>query len=206
MTDDIIMVIIVFVEIVSVPCFNPSKERLTMSLNAKELDQLEDLLSRMDNTQMRGRVWKAYVKKCITPAVEACIVDDKGDVFLAHRKDDEFEGYTFPGTVINDWENLAKARIRLMTNPNNEIALSSMTPLKPIGYIEAPRGNGPEDNPTRNTLSLLHVARYKGVFPRQKDAGFYKFGDLPSDTLGTHRFLLRYFERYMRTGQPILGE
>jgi hypothetical protein len=181
-----------------------------MSLNPQELKQLEDLLSRMDNTQMRGPVWKAYVKKCITPAIEACIVDEDGGIFLFHRKDDEFEGYAFPGTVINDWENASLARKRLMSNPNNEIAqfglLSSISPLKSIGWIESPRGNGPEDNPTRNTLSLLHVSRYKGVFKRQESAGFYKPGNYPTDTLGTHRFLLRYFERYLRTGQPILGE
>ncbi len=192
---------------VVLPAHKPSTEKEWKSgLTDGEKKELADLLERVDNVQIRGEIWHQLVKKFITVPIELCILDSKNRVFLAYRKDQEFDGYHLPGTVINDWETVHEAGIRLMKGEVMRDAGFKITKLEPIGWLEVRRGNGPEESRTRNAVSLLHVAKLVGKFKPKEGMGFFPFNDYPKNTLGHHHFLLRRFAKYVKDKKPVLGK
>ena len=176
------------------------------SLDEEEKKQLAHLLEKVDNVQIRGEIWHQLVKKVITVPIELCITDEDNNVFLVYRNDREFDGYHMPGTVINDWETVEEACIRLVQGEVIRDAGIIITKPHSIGWLEVRRGNGPEESKTRNAVSLLFTAKLVSGFTPQEGRGFYSLGNLPENTLGHHKFILRYFRKNFETGEPILGQ
>lgn len=175
-------------------------------LDEDEKKEFVNLLEKVDNIQIRGEIWHQLVKKFITVPIELCILDDQDKVFLVYRKDREFDGYHMPGTVVNDWETVKEARLRLVNGEVIRDAGFQVSEPEPIGWIEVRRGDGAEENKTRNAVSLLHVSRLQGDFQKKEGIGFFAFDSLPENTLGCHKFLLRKFAQYLEDGEAVLGE
>lgn len=167
--------------------------------------QLAKLLERAKNTDIKGEIWYQLVKKFITVPVELCVLDHENRVFLVYRKDREFDGYHLPGTIVNDWETVHDARLRLVQGEIKKDAGFDISYPEPIGWLEVRRGEGEYESRTRNTVALLHIARLVGDFTPQEGYGFYAFDDIPKNTLPDHKFILNYFRRYLENGHVILG-
>lgn len=175
-------------------------------LTDEEKKELAHLLEKAENVEIRGEIWHQLVKKFITVPIELCILNEENKVFLVYRKDREFDGYHMPGTVINDWETVDEACNRLIKKEVAEGAgLTITTPIS-IGWLEVRRGNKPEESKTRNAISLLHVAKVFGKPLLKEGSGFYAFDALPENTLGHHKYILTFFEKYLDDGQIILGK
>ncbi len=175
-------------------------------LSEEEKVELSTLLERAKNTDIKGEIWYQMVKKFITVPVELCVLDKDNKVFLVYRKDREFDGYHLPGTIVNDWETVHDARVRLMEGEIKKDAGFTISYPESIGWLQVRRGEGENDSPTRNTVALLHIARLEGDFTPQEGYGFYMFDNIPKSTLKDHKFILRYFKRYLENGHIILGE
>lgn len=175
------------------------------SLDEEEKKQLAHLLEKVDNVQIRGEIWHQLVKKIITVPIELCITDENNNVFLVYRKDREFDGYHMPGTVINDWETVEEACNRLVKGEVIRDAGITISSPYSIGWLEVRRGLKEEESTTRNAISLLFTARLEGDFVPQEGKGFFSFDNLPENTLGHHKFILRYFRKNFEDGSIILG-
>ncbi len=175
------------------------------SLSVEEKEQLAKLLERAESTDIKGDIWYEIVKKFITVPVELCVLDQENRVFLVYRKDQEFDGYHMPGTVVNDWETVNEARMRLVKGEVVRDAGFQVTPPESIGWLEVRRGEGPYENRTRNAVSLLHIAHLIGGFTPKEGLGFYPFDAIPENTLGSHKYLLQFFKRYLEDKRIILG-
>jgi hypothetical protein len=110
-----------------------------------------------------------------------------------------------PGRVVNDWETVKEALARLVQGEVIVDAGLHITEPKSIGWLEVRRGQGLNENKSRNALSLLHIARLHGNFVPKEGMGFYDFDNLPKNTLSFHKFLLQFFRRYLDDGRIILG-
>ena len=175
-------------------------------LREEEKELLAKLLERAESTDIKGDTWHEMVKKFITVPVELCVLDTENKVFLVYRKDREFDGYHLPGTVVTDWETVHDARLRIVTSEIKEHAGFDISYPESVGWIEVKRGTGPDCNPTRHTAALLHIAHQVSDFTPREGSGFYSFDNIPENTLPDHKFMLRYFKRYLENGQAILGE
>ena len=182
----------------------PEKNNTLLNDDDKKL--LASLLERAKNTDIKGEVWHQLVKKFITVPVELCVLDSKNRVFLVYRKDREFDGYHLPGTIVNDWETVHDARVRLMQGEIQKDAGFVISYPESIGWIEVRRGEGEYESRTRNTVALLHIARIQGEFIEKEGYGFYALDAIPKNTLQDHKFILRYFKKYLENGHIILGE
>ena len=176
-----------------------------MSLNDSEKKQLASLLEKIDNTEIRGEIWHQLVKKFITVPVELCILDDMNRVFLVYRKDREFDGYHMPGSVVNDWETVDEAVLRLIRQEITEAVGIEITEPESIGWIDSPREATRREPSPRHGILLLHIARFHGEFTPREGMGFYSLDELPPNVLGCHLFALEFFRRYVDNGEPILG-
>lgn len=176
-----------------------------MPLNTKELSELADLLAKVDDTQIKGEVWHKLIQKFMTVAVELCILDGQDRVFLARRSPDdmEFPGrpYHMPGTVVNDWEKVKEAILRLIKNEIQSAGLEITEP-EPIGWVEVSKGKKMD----RHEIGLLHIAHFRGTFPEREDMGFFPINNLPKDIINSHIFLIEKFKEYLKNGKPILGK
>ena len=164
------------------------------SITEEEKKELARLLSKIKNREIVGDIWHQLVKKFITVPVELCVLDSKNRVFLVYRKDREFDGYHLPGTIVNDWETVHDARVRLMQGEIQKDAGFVISYPESIGWIEVRRGEGEYESRTRNTVALLHIARIQGEFIEKEGYGFYALDAIPENTLQDHKFILRYFK------------
>lgn len=172
------------------------------SLNEEEKKQLADLLSRINNTQIKGEIWHQLVQKFITVSAVFCVLDEE-KVFLTYRKDREFDGYHLPGVTVNDWETVDQARERLVKGEVEAEAGLKVSEPEPIGWVEVERGV--DDNPTRHAIILLYITRIQNVPSLKEGAGFYPLDNLPENILGCEKRLLSFFARYLEDGLIILG-
>ncbi|MBP9866836.1 MAG: NUDIX hydrolase [Candidatus Pacebacteria bacterium] len=177
-----------------------------MALNEEEKKELVVLLDKIENKEIRGSVWHSLVKKFITVPIELCIFDEQNRILLVYRKDSEFDGYHMPGSVVNDWETVEEAKERLI---REEITIPlgiEISEVEAIGWLDSPKDSWPGEPSTRHGILLLHVARYKGIFIPKEGTNFFALSELPDNTLGCHRFIIPFFERYLKTGQIVLGK
>lgn len=158
-----------------------------MSLNKNELETLTDLLDRIENTQIRGPVWHALVKKFPTVAIELIVLDADNKVFLAYRKDQEFCGWHHPGSVWNDWETIDERLQRLVQREITEDAKLKISKPYPIGWRAEYKSATENNGVTRSTCSLYYVAKLEGDFVKMDGYGFFQFSHLPEDTLPFHK-------------------
>lgn len=185
---------------------NKSDKEWSKSLTLEEKKDLADLLKKVSNVEIRGEIWHQLVHKFITIPIELCILNDRNEVFLVYRKDREFDGYHMPGTVLNDWEDVSKARSRLVLGEVMTGAGISITEPQSIGWFEITRGTKAHEDPHRHEISLLHVAYITNEFIPRDGMGFYSFEELPENILGHHKYLLQFFKRYLEDGKIIVGK
>lgn len=183
----------------------PETEKNIRPLSDDDKKLLTSLLERAKNTDITGEIWHQLVKKFITVPVELCVLDSENRIFLVYRKDREFDGYHLPGTIVNDWETVHDARVRLMQGEIQKDAGFTISYPESIGWVEVRRGEGEYESRTRNTIALLHIARIEGDFTPKDGYGFYALSDIPENTLRDHKFILCYFKRYIEDGHIILG-
>lgn len=177
-----------------------------MALNENEKKQLSSLLEKIENTEIRGEIWHQLVQKFITVPVELCVLDDQNRFLMVYRKDREFDGYHMPGSVVNDWETVDEACFRLVKKEITDDIGIEISGLESVGWIDSPKDAWPSDPSTRHGVLLLHIARFHGEFIPREGVDFYSFDAIPENTLGCHRFIIPFFERYIKTGKPILGK
>jgi rhodanese-related sulfurtransferase len=171
-----------------------------MALKQTELNQLADLLRRVNNRQMRGAVWHALVTKVPTVPIELIVLDDQNRVLLVYRDDAEFKGWHHPGSVWNDWETIPERRQKLIEGEViNGIGIQITEPVS-IGWMGVYRGNGPDNSFTRNACALMHTAYLIGEFTSSEKYRFFSFDEIPDDTLSHHKFMLRRVAEYLKTG------
>lgn len=176
-----------------------------MSLTLNELSTFSVLLSKIDNTQIKGDVWHELVKKFITVPIELMVIDEQKRVLLVYRKDREFDAYHFPGTVVNDWETAYDARLRLVAGEIEGALGITITDPESIGWLETKRGEGEGENPSRHTIALVHLAYFHGTFSPREGAGFFSFDAIPENTLSDHKRFLRRVKQYLEDRKVILG-
>jgi ADP-ribose pyrophosphatase YjhB (NUDIX family) len=177
-----------------------------MALQKEEKEQLVTLLEKIENTEIKGEIWHQLVKKFITVPIELCVLDKENKILMVYRKDQEFDGYHLPGSVVNDWETVEEALVRLVKKEiTDDIGIEITNPLA-IGWVDSPKDSWPSDPSTRHGVLLLHVARFQGVFTPKDGVNFFAFDELPENTLGCHKFLIPFFERYVNNNLPVLGK
>jgi hypothetical protein len=176
-------------------------------LTGVELDNLADLLTRVLKTQIRGSVWHALIQKFPTVPIELIVLDWKNRVLLVHRDDEEFpDCWHHPGSVWNAWETIPERRKKLV---NGEILRDvgiTITEPMPIGWLGVYQGVdlvGARSNPSRTECSLIHLARFEGVFNPKGGVGFFSLDGLPKNTLQHHKYILSRVQDYLATGQYI---
>ena len=177
-----------------------------MSLNQQEKNELVRLLEKVKNTEITGEVWHQLVKKFITVPIELCVLDDENNFLMIYRKDREFDGYHLPGSVVNEWETVSEALARLIKKEIVDDLGINVDGVEPIGWLDSPKDVWPSDPSTRHGVLLLHIARFHGIFLPREGVGFYSFETVPENTLGCHKFIIPFFERFLKNKEPILGK
>ena len=157
-------------------------------LSPEEEAQLASLLKRAQ-WPLKNNVFKAYLQAGVSVPVELGVFDAEGKILTFWRKDSdrEYEGDHIPGTVMQDPDSIQSAEHRLVTS---EVVGGDVTPLVDLGYIEIPKGNGGEENPTRHEVSLLRGCWLKGSY-KGKNGEFHSPDALPDSLLPHHRKLVR---------------
>ena len=171
-----------------------------MKLTEQEVRMLVGLLEKLEWPTPK-EVFYMIMRRFISIPIELCVLDGNDRVLMFYRKDEEYDGYHMPGTVLRDDETVPQAIKRLI---QNELVGSEVTDPKNIGWVEIPRGNGYGNNPTRHEISILFIAHLQGA-----DGGsggvVFTFDALPENTLPHHRVLAEKFRLYLENGKPILG-
>lgn len=175
-----------------------------VGLTDTEKVEFAALFKKAKSTDFKREIFHEMVKKTISVPIELMIVNQADEVFLVYRKDNEFDGYHHPGTVINDWETYETALKRLLAG--EIVKDAGLEIAKPVMFAvtEGPRGDVPGGNPTRHAISLFHVARFHGKFSEKSGMGFFPLNALPENTLEFHRYYIEnVLSPYLKTGRPI---
>src|SRR3989344_240010 len=101
-----------------------NKIPLTPAEMEEQDDQLADLLRRA-KWPLSPKVFAALVSKTVSTPIELAVFDNKLRILLFDRKDDEYEGYHMPGTVLRDNETVPDAVERLL---KSEVVGGNITP------------------------------------------------------------------------------
>ncbi|MGC9603058.1 MAG: NUDIX hydrolase [Minisyncoccia bacterium] len=153
----------------------------------KYLPSLEERLTvallRNLHWPLKQSIFSAIVNKTVSVPIELAVFDEQGRVLMFYRRDDEYDGYHIPGTVLRDNEDVPAAIRRLL---KSEVVGGRVTQITSLGWIEIPKG----DNPTRHEISLLHSCVLEG--PYNGKSGEFFFPDkLPFTTLDHHHTLIK---------------
>lgn len=178
-----------------------ASSNLVSKLTDSELRTLAFLLERVNPQQIRGEVWHALVTKFVTVPIEFFVLNEKNEVFLVYRKDREFVGHHHPGTVLNYWESVNQARLRLIAGELIRDAglTGGISAPEPIGWFECPS----DEHGRRHAIALLHVSRFKGEYLPREGKGFFPLDALPADTLYHHKRMLAALKQHLQDGKMI---
>lgn len=157
-----------------------------MALTQSEVEQLAGLLGKIE-WPMPKEVFYALLRCTVSVPIELAVIDDKGYVLMFYRKDEEYDGYHMPGTVLRDNEDVSNALRRLLAS---ELVGANISAPQNIGWIEIPRGSGHGENPTRHEISLIFLARLHGEY-QGKGGEFFPIHKLPKNTLPHHVTLIQ---------------
>lgn len=159
-----------------------------MALAPEEIPLLVNLLGKME-WPVPHEVFRALCKYTTTNPIELVIWNGKNEIFLVYRKDEDYDGYHMPGTVLRDNESVPQAIERLL---KNEVPFY-VYPAKCIGWRETPRGTGEGEDPTRHQIALLYSTNTLMYKPKIgiPNAGFFHPQSLPTNTLSHHRPLIK---------------
>lgn len=165
-------------------------------------------MKKIEPEEFRGDIWHTLVCKFVTVPIELCILNSKNQVFLVCRKDEDFDGYHIPGSVVNDWETVEEAKVRLVKTEIERDAGIFVSQPQSVGWIESPKILDGKPLSTRHGVLLLHMARVleDDSIILKEGSGFFDFDNLPANTLECHKFLLPFFKRHLETGEIILGK
>lgn len=162
-------------------------------LAPEEEDQLADLLTRVE-WPLSPHVFAAAVNKFVSVPIELLVLDDDNRILMFYRKDEEYEGYHIPGTVLRDNEDVPAAIQRLL---KSEVVGGKVTRPISLGWLEVQKGNGFGQNPSRHEISLLHLCWSIGTY-QGKGGEFFPLDQLPDSTLSHHRVLIREAVRRLK--------
>src|SRR3989344_2600370 len=165
-----------------------------MALTEPETLELVHLLEKID-WPVNKQIFHALMAKIVSVPIELAVIDDKNQIFTSYRRDTEYDGHHFPGTVLRDNETVPEALARLL---QSELADAKIESIKNIGWVEICRGNDFGKNPTRHEVSLLWLARIKNYIG--KNGVFSPFGQLPENTLPHHQLIAKKVQEYLQTG------
>lgn len=169
-----------------------------MALTKTESAELARLL-RKAKWPIPKDVFQALVNKTVSVPIELAVLNKTDRILMFYRKDEEYDGYHIPGTVVRDDETVKEAVQRLQS----EVVGGATNLVRNIGWTEIPKGSGAGENPTRHEISLLWMARIEGEYRGNGD--FFSLDHLPQNTLSHHHVLIGKFKRFLETGQLILG-
>ncbi len=177
-----------------------------MSLTNEEKLKLVSLIKKIDSKEIRGEIWHEFIKKFVTVSIEMCVFDNKNRLLLVYRKDEEFDGYHIPGSVINFWETVEEAKDRLIKNEITEPLNLKIKNLESIGWVDIYKDFWFNKSDSRHPISLLFIAKTDDVFDGVEGAGFFEIDDLPENTLDCHKFFIRFIKGYLKDGTFVLGK
>ena len=157
---------------------------------AEQDDQLAYLLRRA-KWPLSPKVFAALVNKTVSTPIELAVFDNKLRILLFDRKDDEYEGYHMPGTVLRDNETVPDAVERLL---KSEVVGGNITPPISLGWKEITKGDEFGQDPNRHQISLLHACWLTEPWG-SKQGEFFSVDELPENTLSHHRVLIKEIVR-----------
>lgn len=160
-------------------------------LTAEETDQLVSLLKKL-TWPLDSRVFGALLNKTVSVPIELAVLNDKNEVLMFYRKDDEYDGNHMPGSVLRDTDTIEDVLERLR---KGEVVGGNVTSPICIGLAEISKGSGSGQNPTRHEISLIYLCRLVGEY--RGSGKFYPLEKLPEDTLSHHRVLVGRVKRYL---------
>ena len=165
-----------------------------MALSDMEIVQLVTLLKKME-WPIDSRVFRVLCNKTVSVPIELAVLNSRDEILMFYRKDEEYDGYHIPGTVIQDTDSVQAALQRLLQNEviSGDEHISSP---KYINWMEIPKGNDHGQNPTRHEISLIYACWLNGPY-KGKDGEFYPLDDLPENTLSHHRVLISEVQRWL---------
>jgi ADP-ribose pyrophosphatase YjhB (NUDIX family) len=168
-------------------------------LSPEEEVQLAELLSRV-TWPVKQPVFRGLVGATVSTPIELCVFREQS-VLMFYRKDEEYNGYHIPGTVLRDNEDVPTALNRLIVS---EVVGGNVGKVRQVGWMEVKKGTGEFDNPTRHEISLLHYAYILGEY---KGSGeFFPVNSLPSNTLPHHRQLISTIWSYNSVRLDLLDQ
>ncbi|MEK7629867.1 MAG: hypothetical protein AAB432_00590 [Patescibacteria group bacterium] len=162
-------------------------------LVAHEIELLVALLQRVE-WPLNPKIFRAFVNIVVSVPIELAVLNERDEILMFYRKDEEYDGNHIPGTVLRDNETVSDAIARLR---KSEVVGGNISDPIDIGHIEIVKGNGFGENPTRHEISLVHVSRLMG--PYTGSGKFYLLDRLPEDTLPHHQKLVSKVIEYLQT-------
>lgn len=158
---------------------------LLEKLDKEERTKLLVTLLRELKWPLDPKVFGTLLNKTVSVPIELAVLNDRDEVLMFYRKDDEYDGNHIPGSVLRDTDTVGGVLTRLR---NGEVVGGNVTEPIFIGWAEIPKGTGPGENPTRHEISLVFLCRLVGEY---KGSGkFYPLDQLPENTLSHHRVLV----------------
>lgn len=168
-------------------------ERIT--LTAHLIGEIEQSARGIDS-----RIFHAILLKFPSVPIELVVLDQENRVLMFYRKDHEYDGFHMPGTVLRNNETVPQAVDRLL---QSEVVGAGIISVENVGVTEISRGTKCGENPTRHEISILYLARLGRSYAGNGGI-FSPMDDLPENTLPHHRVLVEKFQKYIKTGKPIL--
>ncbi len=168
-----------------------------MGLTSEENRELTRLISKIE-WPLDSHVFQAIANKVVTVPIELGVFNEKDEVLMFYREDEEYQGNHMPGTVLRDTDSVEEALQRLL---KSEVVSGAGTETgnistpQNLGWVEIPKGNGLGQNPTRHEISLLYFCRLTGFY--QGKGQFYRVENLPENTLPHHRILIEKIRERM---------
>ena len=163
-------------------------------LTDAEQDTLAQFLIRAQ-WPLKPDIFAAWVRKFVSVPIELAVFNQDGHVLLIYRKDQEYEGYHMPGTVLRDNEDVPTAINRLLSG---EVGSKVTRPI-PLGWKEVTRGNEFGQNRSRHEISLLHTCWPIG--PYSGEGEFFPTDQLPENTLSHHKVLIEEMVKRLKSGE-----
>lgn len=170
-----------------------------MELTSLEKEELVRLLHKLE-WPLDREVFYALMPRIVSVPMELVVLDSRDRVLLIYRKDQEFDGYHMPGTVLRNNESVPVALERLIKTELPDVKVSAP---QNFGWLEITHGNTPGQNLTRHEVSLLWLARLEGAYHGK---GVFKpLDSLPENLFSHHRLILQKAEGYLASKRPVLG-
>lgn len=122
-----------------------------------------------------------------TTPVEMVPVTGDNRVLMNYRKDSEFTGWHFPGTVIMRNTDSKQEAIKRLRSELKKVGVEISHTIE-IGTSDVTKGNGPGENPTRGELAIHFIAFIDNEPDLTKSPlwKLFPINDLPKGTLSHH--------------------